>query len=109
MLLLISAHNELERLSFFCILSEKSGCFLLGAEQQTERCLLLQGFLQLPFYRLFLRRTDGLPHFIQLHRVKIHGLRFQLGIFSQCLIQSMTNSMWLLFSFKNLLFTSSAG
>ena len=24
-------------------------------------------------------------------------------------IQSMTNSMWLLFSFKNLLFTSSAG
>ena len=36
--------------------------------------------------RLFLHGTDGLPCIVQLHRVKIHGLRFQLGIFSQNLI-----------------------
>ena len=30
------------------------------------------------FRRLFLRRTDGLPHFVQRHRVKIRSLRYHL-------------------------------
>ena len=39
------------------------------------------------FYLLFLHRTDCIPRFVQLHRIKIRSLRFQLGIFSQSVIQ----------------------
>ena len=39
------------------------------------------------FRRIFLRRTDGLPHFVQRHRVKIRSLRYQFCVFIQSLIQ----------------------
>ena len=41
MLLLISVHNELSRLPFFCILSKQIRRFLLGAEQHNKRWLLI--------------------------------------------------------------------
>ena len=55
-----SPHDHLPRLPFFCILSEQSRRFLLGAEQHNKRRLLLHRVrvLQLPFCRLFLRGTD---------------------------------------------------
>ena len=41
MLLLISVHNELSRLPFFCILSKQIRRFLLGAEHHNKRWLLI--------------------------------------------------------------------
>lgn len=45
MLLLISVHNELSRLPFFCILSKQIRRFLLGAEHHNKRWLLIHGVL----------------------------------------------------------------
>ena len=45
MLLLISVHNELSRLPFFCIRAKQVGCFLLGTEQHNKRRLLVHGIL----------------------------------------------------------------
>ena len=45
MLLLISVHNELSRLPFFCILSKQMRRFLLGAEHHNKRWLLMYGVL----------------------------------------------------------------
>ena len=56
-------------------------------ELRSEKALLLQGFLQLPFRCLFLRRTEDLPCLVQLHRIKIRSLCLQLCVFSQRLIQ----------------------
>ena len=45
MLLLISVHNELSRLPFFCILSKQIRRFLFGTEQHNKRWLLMYGVL----------------------------------------------------------------
>ena len=84
-----SPHDHLPHLPLFCVLSKQSRRFLLGIEQHNKRRLLLHRVrvLQLPFCCLFLRRADGLSFFVQLHRIKIRSLRFQLSIFSQRLIQ----------------------
>ena len=45
MLLLPFVSNELSHLPFFCILSEQSRRFLLGAEQHNKGRLLVHGIL----------------------------------------------------------------
>ena len=48
---------------------------------------MLRGFFQLCFDCLLLCGPDSLPRFIQLHRIKIRCLRFQISVLRQRLIQ----------------------
>ena len=48
---------------------------------------MLRGFFQLCFDCLLLCGPDSLPRFIQLHRIKIQCLRFQISVLRQRLIQ----------------------